>query len=110
MDEILFEVLKCVVIVACIAITRYVIPYFKEMATKENGVIVMALVQSAVQYAEQCFTDNEKKKDVVTEYMIDELNKRHITITQEQLNILIESAVYTLNQDKAKAIENKENK
>lgn len=36
MDEILFEVLKCVVIVVCLLITRYVIPYLKQTIEKQQ--------------------------------------------------------------------------
>ena len=66
MDEILFEVLKCVVIVVCLLITRYVIPYLKQTIEKQQNEVLNVLVQIAVQYAEQCYDTGKEKKEIVT--------------------------------------------
>ena len=102
MDEILFEVLRCVIIVVCLVITRYVIPYLKQMIDKQQNEVLNALVQVAVQYAEQCYETGKEKKEIVTEFLKTQLLAKNITITDEQLNALIESAVYILKQNSLK--------
>lgn len=102
MDEILFEVLRCVIIVVCLAITRYVVPYLKQMIDKQQSDVLNALVQVAVQYAEQCYETGKEKKEIVTEFLKVQLLAKNITITDEQLNALIESAVYILKQNSLK--------
>lgn len=102
MNEILFEVLKCVVIVVCLLITRYVIPYLKQTIEKQQNEVLNALVQIAVQYAEQCYDTGKEKKEIVTEFLKTQLQAKNISISDEQLNALIESAVYVLKQNSAK--------
>lgn len=102
MDEILFEVLKCVVIVVCLIITRYVVPYLKQVIDKQQNDVLNALVQVAVQYAEQCYETGKEKKEIVTELLKAQLLAKNITISDEQLNALIESAVYILKQNSLK--------
>lgn len=101
MDEILFEVLKCVVIVVCLLITRYVIPYLKQTIEKQQNEVLNTLVQIAVRYAEQCYDTGKEKKEIVTEFLKAQLQAKNISISDEQLNALIESAVYTLKQNSA---------
>ena len=102
MDEILFEVMKCVVIVVCLLITRYAIPFLKQTIEKQQNEVLNALVQIAVQYAEQCYDTGKEKKEIVTEFLKTQLQAKNISISDEQLNALIESAVYVLRQNSAK--------
>lgn len=102
MDEILFEVLRCVIIVVCLVITGYVVPYLRQMIDKQQNEVLNALVQVAVQYAEQCYETGKEKKEIVTEFLKTQLLAKNITITDEQLNALIESAVYILKQNSLK--------
>lgn len=102
MDEILFELLRCVIIVVCLVITRYVVPCLKQMIDERQDEVLNELVQVAVQYAEQCYKTGKEKKEIVTEFLKTQLLAKNITITDEQLNALIESAVYILKQNSLK--------
>lgn len=103
MNEILFELLKAVIIVSIIVGMKYIIPWIKENTDLAKNQILMDIVTAAVQYAEQTITDNgsgEQKKAIVTEFLKEQLIAKNISITDEQLNALIESAVYAMNKAK----------
>ena len=100
MNDILFEILKAVVIVAVMVVTRYVVPWIKSKISESQYAVVVALIETAVAAAEQTITaegSGEEKKAQVLEYVQTELAERGITITDEQLDTLIEAAVYALN-------------
>lgn len=84
------------------AIVTYIItPYIKQKTSKEQREIILFWVRFAVNGAEQMdqagIIDTPKKQFVI-KYVKDILNKKGITITEEQLDILIEAAVYEINQ------------
>lgn len=103
MDEILFEVLKAVVIISVMVIVRYVVPWIKSHTAVTKNNLVAAMVTEAVQYAEQIFKGQvgkgEEKKAIVTEFLKKYLNEKNIVLSDEQLNTLIESAVYAMNKE-----------
>ena len=105
MDDIIFEVVKCLVVVLCMVITRYAVPWLKQMTANNQNEVLAFLVDTAVQYAEQCYVSGKEKKAIVTEYLQIQLAANGIKISDEQLNALIESAVYTLKQNQEKKIE-----
>lgn len=99
MVEVLFE---GVVIFVCLIITGYIVPYLKQMIDKQQNEMLDVLVQIAVQYAEQCYETGKEKKAIVIEFLRAQLLAKNISITDEQLNALIESAVYILKQNALK--------
>lgn len=105
MNEILFEVLKAVIIVSIIVGMKYIIPWIKENTDLTKNQILMEIVTAAVQYAEQTITDagaGAQKKAIVTEFLKGQLLAKNISISDEQLNTLIESAVYAMKISKNK--------
>mgnify|MGYP002621738698 CR=1 FL=1 len=103
MNEVLFELLKAVIIVSIIVGMKYIIPWIKENTNLAKNQILMDIVTAAVQYAEQTITGNgsgAQKKAVVTEFLKGQLIAKNISISDEQLNALIESAVYAMNASK----------
>lgn len=99
MNDILFEILKTTVIVAVIAITRYLVPYLKTKiaATKYSELVVW--VEKAVKAAEQTIRESgkgEEKKEKVIEFILDYAFQNNIDITHEQIDALIEAAVKTM--------------
>lgn len=100
MSDVSFFVLKVVVSIAVSLITIYVIPAIKSyVKTKENDAITNA-VMKAVKAAEQTIKGSGKgnvKKGQVIEWIHDWLEQNKIFITEEQLEQLIEAAVYGLN-------------
>lgn len=98
MNDIILKILELVIVIAVILITRYVIPWFQANTAINETVILNELVTSAVMYAEQTMTGGKVKKEAVINLLQSELSKRGINITEEQMNTLIEAAVFAMNK------------
>jgi len=77
-------------------ITYIVIPFMRERTTKEQRENLMFWVRIAVQAAEQIYDEKSQGKSK-KEYVINFLNGKGIVITEEQIDALIEAAVFELN-------------
>ncbi len=95
MDEILFEVLKLVVMIAAALVVRYLIPWVKgrigadKMAEAEKWVRYVVLKAQQVMWSK----DGPERKAYVTEFLRELLIEKDIALSDEQLDILIEAAV-----------------
>ena len=102
MNNILFEVLKAVVILVVILLTRYAVPYLKLILENSKHEWIVKWVDVAVKSAEQTIKESgEDKKDIVTKFIKSQLIQKNISISDEQLDNLIESAVYAMNENKS---------
>lgn len=100
MDDITFLILKVVVSVVAALIGAYLIPYLKAKTASEQLADIMALVEVAVQAAEQTIQGHGKgaeKKTEVLAYVRNWLALRGIKITDTQLDSIIEAAVLNLH-------------
>ncbi len=100
-NEILMDVLKAVVSLATLLIVRYLIPWIKAQIENSKYSWLVELVADAVKYAEQTITGSgkgEEKKELVVQYITNQLQIRGIGITEDQMEALIESAVYQLKK------------
>lgn len=100
MNEVSLTVLKIIVSVAVSLITAYVIPAIKSYIKAKEGDALMAAVMKAVKAAEQTIKGSGKgtvKKEKVLEWVHDWLTQNKIFITEEDLEQLIEAAVYAIN-------------
>lgn len=95
MNEVLFEALKLIVMVTMLVITRYLIPLVKEKISTNKLEIVEKWTRYAVLKAQQVLwaKDGAKRKAYVTQFLKDILIAKNISLTDEQLDILIEAAV-----------------
>lgn len=95
MNSIVFEILKCVIVVAIILIARYAMPFFKQYAESDKMSGVTQWVESAVLYAQQVYwgKSGAERKEIVLKFLKETLDKTHVQITDEQLDVLIEAAV-----------------
>ena len=95
MNEILFEVLNVVIMVAVLLITRYVIPWVKGCIGADKLELAEKWAQYAVLKAQQVmWADNgPERKAYVTEFLKELLIEKNIALSDEQLDILIEAAV-----------------
>lgn len=95
MDDILFEVLKVVVMLVALLIARYLVPWLKEKLGADTLTSIQTWVKYAVEMAQQVHWDEkgEDRKAIVTEFLKEILSAKKITISDEQLNVLIEAAV-----------------
>lgn len=95
MNEILFEIIKVVVLVAVLVVTRYLIPWLKDKIGAEKLVQIEKWVKYAVEMAQQVHWSQpgEDRKAIVTEFLRDILIAKNISISEKQLDVLIEAAV-----------------
>lgn len=104
MNDILFELLKAIVIITVMLLVRYGIPYIRHYTELMKNDLLTELITAAVQYAEQTIKasgSGREKKAIVTEFLKTQLKAKDISISDEQLNALIEAAVYTMNREAA---------
>jgi LL-H family phage holin len=99
MNDILFEILRMVVVVAIILLTRYVVPYLKTKIEESKNKWLLAWVETAVKSAQQSIDDTgEEKKAIVTKFLKEMLIQKNISISDEQLSNLIEAAVFAMKE------------
>ncbi|MBR1477440.1 MAG: phage holin [Lachnospiraceae bacterium] len=102
MNEILFDLLLAVLIFISVIITRYVIPLLKEWIENIKDERLRKAVKDAVQMAEQTITASHSGKEKlakVKDMLKLMLIKKNITMSDEQLTTLIESAVYAMKKE-----------
>lgn len=100
MDEITFMILKIVVSICAALVTAYVVPYIKTLTNDAQNAKICDAVSIAVKAAEQTVKESGQgkyKKAQVIEYMTKWLNENHISISNDQLDQIIECIVYEIN-------------
>lgn len=99
MSDILFYVIQLIVAMIVLFATKYAIPYLKEKIGTEQLLVAEKWVKYAVLTAQQTLTSSTgaEKKTYVTEFIKELLTAKNISLTDEQLDVLIESAVKTMN-------------
>lgn len=104
MNEVAFEILKAAIMLAIVLLARYAVPYVRLLVEDAKYAWLVKWVELSVKSAEQTILGNKtgaEKKAVVTEFIKDLLIKKNISISDEQLDTLIESAVYIMNKEAA---------
>ena len=83
---------------AGVILTAYIIPLLKQSLSSKQLENVRLAVNTSVRAAEMLFSteQGEAKKKWVLDYVA----SQNIVVDEEQLNALIEEAVYELNKDK----------
>ena len=104
MNDILFMILQVVVSAAVAAISRYVIPLVISELRQSKHEYAAEIVMMAVRAAEQMIAapgSGERKYAMA----FDIIKASGIKMTDEQIQLLIESAVQTMNAEKG-AVDN----
>lgn len=102
MNEITFDILKVVISVCAALITVYAVPYLKTLKDDKRYAQLLEMIGVAVRAAEQTIKGAGKgveKKKEVENIIYAWLMEKGIEITPEQINQLIECAVYQLKQE-----------
>ena len=97
-------IVEAILALVAVVITSIVIPYIKKRTTTEQQKELVGWVKIAVAAAEQIYVGTGRgpeKKMYVVEWLAD----RNITVDTNQIDALIESAVYELNNSAALIIE-----
>lgn len=95
MNEIIFEIIKVVVMVAVLVVTRYLVPWLKEKIGADKLATVDKWARYAVLKAQQVLWEQggQDRKAYVTEFLKEILIAKNIALSDEQLDVLIEAAV-----------------
>lgn len=95
MNDILFELLKLIVMIAVLFVMRYAIPWLRARIGVEKMTEIEKWAEKAVLMAQQVYWNKsgEERKEIVTEFLREMLIVKNISISGEQLEILIEAAV-----------------
>lgn len=102
MNELTFDILKIVVSVCAALITVYVVPYIKALRQDKRYESIMGMVEIAVRAIEQTRKEQGQgklKKAEVETFITEWLTRQGIKITEDELNQLIECAVFTMKQE-----------
>jgi hypothetical protein len=99
MSDIVFDICRVAATVAGLFVAYYVIPALKVVVQNHIDSNITGFINSAVYAAQQTLTDNSMKKKYVVKTVSEWLNERNIKITDEQLDILIESAVLAMKTE-----------
>lgn len=101
MRDIILEVLKLTIMIATFLITRYAIPFIR--AKTENSVMQTLIdwTMQAVLAAEQTHDagSGPEKKQIVTEFIKRMLIQKNISLSDEEIEMLIEAAVRQMKID-----------
>ena len=101
MNEILYEILKASIVLVLILLTRYAVPYLKQMVENSKYDWVVKLAEIAVKSAEQTVFGDKKgaeRKAIVTQFIKKMLLQKNISISDEQLENIIEAAVFSMKK------------
>lgn len=103
MNDLTFNILKIVISVVAALVGYYLVPFLKEKIKEAKYQDLVKSVTIAVEAAEQTFKEGgmgKVKKEDVIKYITEYLNSNKIDISDDQLDKLIESAVFQLNKGK----------
>lgn len=102
MREITLEALKLLIMVTVLVLTRFVVPWLKTKTENETMQAVLDWTVQAVLAAEQAHQaqTGAERKYIVTEFIKSILIQKNISLSDEELNTLIEAAVMQMNANK----------
>ena len=95
MNEIIFEVLRLVVLLAVFAVSCYLIPWIRGKIGQDRLDEITRWVNTAVLMAQQVYhaQTGAARKAIVIDLLRDILIAKNISISDDQLDMLIEAAV-----------------
>lgn len=101
MNDIIFEAVKLLVMVAALVAARYVVPWLKIQTEAAKGSDVCEWVELAVLAAQQTLSARSggERKAYVVDFVSKVMAANKIDLTPEQLDVLIEAAVKQMKQN-----------
>ena len=98
------SIVEAVIGLVAVVITSIIIPYIKKKTTTEQQKQIVAWVKIAVTAAEQIYVGTGRGPEKKL-YVIEWLADRNITVDTNEIDALIESAVFELNNSASLIIE-----
>ena len=110
MNEILFELMKLFVMVMVIVVTCYIIPWIRGKIGQDRLDEIAKWVNAAVLMAQQVYSakTGAERKAIVIDMLRNILTAKNISISDDQLEILIEAAVKAMKMKEGTDHGNKE--
>lgn len=110
MNEIIFEVLRLIVLLAVFVVTCYIIPWMRGKIGQDRLDAVTGWVNTAVLMAQQVYyaKTGAERKAIVVDLLKDILMAKNISISDRQLDMLIEAAVKAMKMKEGTSYGNKE--
>ncbi len=105
MADIIFEVIKIVVMLAALLVARYVVPWMNEMVKDSKTRQILEWTKQGVLAVQQMYyaETGETRKEMVKVFLEDFLKEKNVSLTEEQVSILIEAAVKQMKIEQEKA-------
>ncbi len=102
MNEIIYEIIRALLVISIMVVVRYAVPYLKSKIKNTELEWIYAWAVKAVKAAEQTRTGKGIiKKATVKDFLLNVIEQNNISLTDEQLENLIESAVYAMKREDA---------
>ncbi|MDF2948151.1 MAG: phage holin, family [Sedimentibacter sp.] len=98
MNNLMYQIATLVISILGLVLTGFVVPWVKAKIGTEKMGIVQMWVKVAVAAAEQLKKSDVLNKDDRKQYVLAFIKDKGITITDNELDALIEAAVYELNK------------
>ena len=100
MRDIVLELLKLTIMIATMLVTRYLIPWLKAKTQNETMHALIDWTFQAVHAAEQAHQalPGPDRKAIVTKFIKEVLQQKNISLTDEEIDMLIEAAVGQMNK------------
>ncbi len=105
MNEIIFEIVRAALVICIMVLVRYAVPFLKSKINGTELEWIYDWAVKAVKAAEQTNLGEHNgsyKKAIVKEFLQNVAKEKNLSITDAQLENLIESAVYAMKQEDAK--------
>lgn len=105
MDSRIFDLILALIPILGTILTVYIIPYIKEKIGNEKLAKYEYWASTAVNCAEMIFKEQgmgENKKEYVVNFLNEMFNKNKVVISEEQINILVESCVKEMKLNESK--------
>ncbi len=109
MNDLSFMILKVIISMATALITFYLVPYLKSQTGNKETEEIMRAIELAVKAAEQTVKGEKQgkyKKAEAIQFVSSWLKDRGISITDDQIDKLIEAAVYSMKNATAEVVVN----
>lgn len=101
MNEVLFKIILTLIPVIGIIITGFIVPFIKSKIDTEKLNKIAKWTEYAVKSAEMIYKESGQgtyKKEYVIKFLTNMFNKKKVVITNEQMDVLVESTVQELNK------------
>lgn len=106
MSEIIFEILRLVVLLAVLVVTYYLIPWVRGKIGQDRLDEITKWANAAVLMAQQVYAakTGAERKVIVVDLLKDILTAKNISISDDQLDMLIEAAVKAMKMQESNSM------